>query len=100
MTSIDVHIKELLIFYIETNYNSHLKQENKDKLSDEEIKEYVTKTYHDKREHAISFVKSSLKILLTTDYPGDSSVTTIITNQDDHNLNIHTIIEEIKIKNK
>jgi hypothetical protein len=100
MTSIEVHIKELLIFYIETNYNSHLKKENKDKLTDEEIKEYVTKMYHDKREHAISFVKSSLKILLTTDYPGDLSVTTIISNQDDHDLNIHTIIEEIKIKNK
>ena len=100
MTSLIEHIKELTIFYINTNYDHHLKQIKKDKLDDNDIDEYVNKTYYEKRDDAIAFIKLSLKTILKDEYPGDSEVMLIINSEKDHDKIISNISFHIKLKNK
>uniref|UniRef100_A0A6C0CYF6 Uncharacterized protein n=1 Tax=viral metagenome TaxID=1070528 RepID=A0A6C0CYF6_9ZZZZ len=100
MTSLIEHIKELTIFYINTNYDHYLKQIEKDKLDDKDIDEYVNKTYYEKREDAITFIKQSLKTILKDEYPGDSNVMLIINSETDHDKIISNISFHIKLKNK
>ena len=49
MSTIIDHIKDLLIFFIDTNYNHHLKVINKSSLDECEIETYVRKIYNEKR---------------------------------------------------
>jgi len=100
MTSLIEHIKELTIFYINTNYDHYLKQIEKDKLDDKDIDEYVNKTYYEIREDAITFIKQSLKTILKDEYPGDSNVMLIINSETDHDKIISNISFHIKLKNK
>jgi len=101
MTSINEHIRDLLIFYIETNYDNYKKENNIKSIEDDKLKEIISKLYDEKRDHGILFVKQSLKQLLNADeYPGDSIIDNILNAMDDHDLNIHRIYTEIKLKNK
>lgn len=100
MTTVMEHIKELLIFFIDTNYNHHLSVTKKSELDDTEIEEYVKKIYKDKRDEAIEFIKKSLPIILKDEYPGDKTIMKIINSLDDHEKIISNIIIHIKLKNK
>jgi len=100
MSTIIDHIKDLLIFFIDTNYNHHLKVVNKSSLGESEIETYVRNIYKEKRENAIEFIKQSLRKILKNEYPGDDSIMKIINSQDDDENNIKNIILHIKLKNK
>lgn len=100
MTTVIEHIKDLLVFFIDTNYVHHLSVINKSKLDETELEEYVRKIYIDKREEGIEFIKKSLPIILKDEYPGDKTIMKIINSQDDHEKIISNIIIHIKVKNK
>lgn len=82
MSNILEHIKELLIFYVDTNYNHYLTKNKIEKLKEDNLKRYVEELYKEKKEDSIIFVKESLKRLLKDEYPGDSEVMKIIKSQD------------------
>ena len=96
MTSILTHIKSLLSFYIEINYNEYLKENNISKIDDDKIESIINQLYYDRKDHAINFIKTSLKDLLKDEYPGDLQINNIF-NQSDDKLNIIRIITEIKL---
>ena len=96
MTSLLVHIRSLLSFYIEINYNKYLKENNISKIDDDKIKSIITELYYDKKDHAIEFIKISLKELLKEEYPGDQQLTNILNRSEDE-LNIIRIITEIEL---
>ena len=97
MSTIRDHIRDLLIFYIDTNYNHHLKVINKPSLDKTEINNYVRKIYAEKRDDAIIFIKSSLKQILEKEYPGDNQVMNLINSQDDDENLIKNIINHIEL---
>ena len=57
MTSLLIHIKNLLSFYIEINYNEYLKENNISKIDDEKMESIITQLYNDRKSHAINYVK-------------------------------------------
>ena len=96
MTSLLMHIKSLLSFYIEMNYNEYLKENNISKIDDDKMESIITQLYYDRKDHAMNFVKISLKELLNEEYPGDQQVSNLL-NQSEDDLNIIRIITEIKL---
>ena len=82
MSNIIEHIKELFIFYVDTNYNHYITKNNIEKLENDDLKRYVEELYKEKKEDSIIFVKESLKRLLKEEYPGDSEIMKIIKLQD------------------
>ena len=75
MSSLIENIKELLIFYVKTNYENYLKQNNIKKIKDEDVSGVVKSIYESRKQHSKDFVKSSLKQILKGDeYPGDSQI--------------------------
>lgn len=82
MSNILQHIKELFIFYVDTNYNHYLTKNKIEKLEGDVLKKFVENLYKEKKEDSIIFVKESLKKLLKDEYPGDSEVMKIIKSQD------------------
>ena len=71
MTTIQKHIKDLIFFYIKTNYNNYL-QENKIKtIPDDQVDIVIIQLYTERKEHLKNFVKESLKTILKEEYPGD-----------------------------
>ena len=91
MSNIIEHIKDLFIFYVDTNYNHYLTKNKIEKLENDDLKRYVEELYKEKKEDSIIFVKESLKKLLKDEYPGDSEIMKIIKSQD--------ISDEDNIKN-
>ena len=98
MTTIQKHIKDLIFFYVKTNYNNYL-QENKIKtIPEDKIDGIITKLYSDRKEHLKGFVKQSLKTMLKEEYPGDLIVLNILTEIfSDDNLCKNRLIIEIKL---
>ena len=82
MSNILEHIKELFIFYVDTNYNHYITTNKIEKLEGDDLKKYVEKLYDEKKEDSILFVKNALKKLLKDEYPGDSDVMKLINSQD------------------
>ena len=82
MSNILEHIKDLFIFYVDTNYNHYLNKNKIEKLEGDVLKKFVENLYKEKKEDSIIFVKESLKKLLKEEYPGDSEVMKIINSQD------------------
>ena len=82
MSNIIEHIKDLFIFYVDTNYNHYLTKNKIEKLEGDNLKRYVEELYKEKKEDSIIFVKESLKKLLKDEYPGDSEIMKIIKSQD------------------
>lgn len=82
MSNIIEHIKDLFIFYVDTNYNHYLTKNKIEKLENDDLKRYVYELYKEKKEDSIIFVKESLKRLLKEEYPGDSEIMKIIKSQD------------------
>ena len=99
MTTIKEHIRDLLSFYIETNYDNYKEENNITSIKDDQLKEIISNLYYEKRDHGILFIKQSLKQLLNKEeYPGDMVIDEIINSADDHDFNIHRIYTEIRFK--
>ena len=68
------NIKELLIFYVKTNYESYLQEKKVTSIPEAEVSQVVRQIYNLRKDHSKVFVKDSLKQVLKTEYPGDSQI--------------------------
>ena len=80
MGTLESRIKELIQFYVKTNYEAYLSQHKLQYIDENKIREVVTQLYTERREHLKVFVKQSLKQMLKDDYPGDLVVLNILMN--------------------
>ena len=96
--SLQKHIKDLIFFYVKTNYNQYL-EDNKIKLIPEEkIDSVIESLYDDRKEHLKVFIKESLKKLLKDEYPGDLIILNILVDIfSDDTLCKNRLIVEIKL---
>ena len=90
-------IKELVIFYIKTNYEEYLKSNSIDKIEDDKIPEVVDGLYTEKKEHLRGFILNSMREMLKSEYPGDLPINAILNDvfQDDE-FNKTKLVDEIK----
>ena len=97
--SLQKNIKDLIFFYVKTNYEKYLEENRIQVIPDNQINEVITKLYIERKEHIKEFIKDSLKELLTPgEYPGDQTVINILLNifQDDE-LCKNRLLIEIKL---
>ena len=86
--SLQKNIRDLINFYVKTNYEAYLKEKNIKIIPEEEIEGVITSLYDDRKSHIQEFILESLKTLYKDkcdEYPGDSTVKNILLNifQDD-----------------
>ena len=96
--SLQKHIKDLVFFYVKTNYNNYLEVNGLQYIPDEDVDSVINKLYDDRKEHLKKFVQTSSKQLLKDEYPGDQSIANILLNvfQDDE-LCKNRILVEIRL---
>lgn len=94
-------IKELTTFYIKTNYEQYLTDNNIEIIPQSDIDKVIDELYTDKKEHLKSFILSSMKELLKSEYPGDLIIQNIVNDivRDDE-LCKSTLTREIEIYQK
>ena len=90
-------IKDLVIFYIKTNYDEYLKSNSIDKIEDDKIPGVVDGLYTEKKEHLRGFILNSMREMLKKEYPGDLPINVILNDvfQDDE-FNKTKLVNEIK----
>ena len=86
--SLQKNIRDLIHFYVKTNYEAYLSEKNIKIIPEEEIDEVIKNLYDDRKSHIQNFILESLKTLYkdkSDEYPGDSTVKNILLNifQDD-----------------
>ena len=99
--SLQKNIRDLIHFYVKTNYEAHLSEKNIKIIPEDEIDEVIKNLYDDRKKHIQEFILESLKTLYLDKkdkYPGDSTVKNILLNifQDDE-LCKTRLISEIKL---
>jgi len=92
-------IKELITFYVKTNYENYLEEHKIQLISN--INDIVDEIYTHNKEHLRSFILSSMKELLKDEYPGDLIIKNILIDifRDD-NLCKRRLITEIELFQK
>lgn len=94
-------IKDLIFFYVKSNYEKYLKENNIIIIPDSEIENVINKLYDGRKTHIQLFVKDALKQLYEkkmNEYPGDQTIKNLLLNifQDD-DLCKNRVIIEIKL---
>lgn len=98
MSNLQSTIKDLIFFYVKTNYEKYLKDNNIKNIPDNEINNVIESLYTDRKEHLKTFLKQSLKELLKNEYPGDLVILNIFTNIfEDDNICKNRLILEIRM---
>jgi len=98
MPTIEIRIKELIQFYVRTNYENYLKETSTTLIPDKDIPTIITALYTDRKDHLRIFIRESLKQLMGSDYPGDLPVLNILVSVfEDDQLCINRLIMEIKV---
>ena len=98
MATIETRIKELIQFYVRTNYENYLKEKSLTLIPDEDIPNVITQLYSDRKDHLKRFIKESLRQLMGDDYPGDLAVLNILVSVfEDDQLCINRLIMEINV---
>ena len=69
-------IKELITFYVKTNYENYLETHQIQLISN--INDIIDEIYTQNKEHLRSFILSSMKELLKDEYPGDLIIKNIL----------------------
>lgn len=89
-------IKDLVIFYVKTNYEEYLKSNGIEKIEDDSISSVVDSLYTEKKEHLRGFILNSMREMLKTDYPGDLPINAILNDvfRDDE-FNKTKLVQEI-----
>ncbi len=89
-------IKDLVIFYVKTNYEEYLKSNGIEKIQNDSISSVVDSLYTEKKEHLRGFILNSMREMLKTDYPGDLPINAILNDvfQDD-DFNKTKLVQEI-----
>ena len=99
--SLQRNIKDLIYFYVKTNYESYLKNENIKIIPESEIDSVINTLYDNRKDHIKIFIIGSMKKLYedkNEDYPGDQTIKNILLNvfQDDE-LCKNRLSTEIKL---
>ena len=98
MTTIQKNIKDLIFFYIKTNYNNYLEENKIQFIPDDKINDVISQLYIQRKEHLKGFIKESLKKMLKENYPGDLVVLNILLEIfADDELCKNRLITEIKL---
>ena len=94
-------IKELITFYIKTNYEQYLADNEIKTIPTKQIDNVVDTLYTNKKEHLKTFILSSMNELLKDEYPGDLIISNILNDilRDDQ-LCKRTLINEIDLYQK
>ena len=97
--SLQKNIKDLIYFYVKTNYDNYLKENNIQYIQDEKINSVITELFESRKDHIKEFIKQSLKKLLKSDeYPGDQTIQNVLLNIfQDEELCKNRLIVEIKL---
>ena len=94
-------IKELITFYIKTNYEQYLADNKIKTIPTEQIDNVVDTLYTNKKEHLKTFILSSMNELLKDEYPGDLIISNILNDiLRDDGLCKRTLINEIDLYQK
>lgn len=95
------YIKELITFYIKTNYNNYLSENNIEFIEEKNIKDVVIKLYSENKEHMRNFILTSMKQMLKEECPKDLIINNILNDiYNDDSLNIQTLVKEILLYQK
>ena len=98
MATIETRIKELIQFYVRTNYENYLKENSLKLIPDKDIPAIITQLYTERKDHLRIFIKESLKQLMGSEYPGDLPVLNILVSVfEDDELCINRLIMEIQV---
>ena len=99
--SLQKNIRDLIFFYVKTNYNKYLEERNLKFIPDNEVDQVINTLYGDRKEHIQVFIKASLKQLYESksdEYPGDLVVLNILVDIfSDDNLCKNRLIIEIRL---
>lgn len=99
--SLQKNIRDLIFFYVKTNYNQYLEEQELKFIPDHEIDQVIHTLYDDRKEHIQEFIKASLKQLYESkpdEYPGDLIVLNILVDIfSDDNLCKNRLIVEIRL---
>lgn len=89
-------IKDLVIFYVKTNYEEYLKSNDIEKIEDDSISSVIDSLYTEKKEHLRGFILNSMREMLKTEYPGDLPINAILNDvfRDDE-FNKTKLVQEI-----
>jgi len=99
--SLQKNIRDLIHFYVKTNYEAYLSEKDIKIIPEDEIDEVIKNLYDDRKSHIQNFILESLKTLYkdkTEEYPGDRTIKNILLNifQDDE-LCKNRLSSEIKL---
>ena len=99
--SLQKNVKDLIFFYVKTNYNEYLKTNRIQTISESEIDNVIHSLYDERKEHIQTFILTSLKTLYegkTDEYPGDQTIKNLLLTifQDDE-LCKNRLSAEIKL---
>jgi hypothetical protein len=95
------YIKDLIIFYIKTNYESYLKEHNIKKIEESKLLGVIKTLYSENKEHLRNFILASMKKMLKEECPSDLVINNIINEiYNDDELNIQTLLTEITLFQK
>ena len=98
MSNLQKHIKDLIFFYVKTNYDNYLKTNKIQFIPDDKLDEVISLLYDNRKEHLKDFIKQSLKEILKEEYPGDLIILNILLEIfSDDNLCKNRLIVEIKL---
>jgi hypothetical protein len=78
MTTLENHIKDLIQFYVKTNYDNYLKEHKINTIPEKDIDPVIRLLYDQRKDHLKIFIKESLQAMLKEEYPGDLLVLNII----------------------
>lgn len=96
--SLQKNIKDLIYFYVKTNYNNYLKENNIQFIQNDKINSVISELFESRKDHIKEFIKGSLKKLLKDEYPGDQTIQNILLNIfQDEELCKNRLIVEIKL---
>jgi len=99
--SLQKNIRDLIFFYVKTNYNEYLSDRNISFIPDSDINDVIYSLYDERKDHIQTFILQSLKQLCDNsgdEYPGDGTIKNILLTlfQDDEMCK-NRLIMEIKL---
>ena len=96
--SLQKNIKDLIYFYVKTNYDNYLKENKIQFIQNDKIDDVISELFESRKDHIKEFIKQSLKKLLKDEYPGDQTIQNILlTIFQDEELCKNRLIVEIKL---
>lgn len=92
-------VKDLVLLYIKENYNEYLKQNNLQKIQEDQIKNVITKLYTERKQHLKEFLKTTIKKISESrgeEYIGDLFINNLCNEiYNDDELCISRLVLEI-----